>query len=728
MKVSLLCWICLAFVIQSSAFAQQAPATPAGSEGAGTGLQEIVVTATKRSEDVQNVPITITALSAAEMTGGGIRQLEDLTYVTPGLTVNNQTGGMTSFIRGVGSSDTTAGQESPVAVYIDGVYQSSPYATNVPLATVDHIEVLKGPQGTLFGRNAAGGLINIITRDPSQAPELEASLAYGDYDSVETNIYATTGVVSNLATNVAVSYFSRDRGFGVNVDTGYPTYLDEHLQLRNNWLYTPTDSTQIKISADFSNFRTGDGEIRNLFPGQYSIDGVTTSASGFYNSEGNVEGRTSGQSWGVSAHIRQSFTPFQFVSISAYRDSRAQQDDDLDMGPLQLAEDDLNYQGYSTLTQEFQLLSNTGSWIKWIFGGFFMKDDSGFYGADGLGLFGPVYGGGLGLNYHIDTKAEAIFGETTIPLVADTNITLGARWSEDKRTELGQTDILNATTRELVDSIPLKPASKVFESPTWRAILDHKLEQDVLIFGSYSRGFKSGNFNTVAPGGAPFLPEKVDAFEIGLKSQFLENHLRVNGSVFYEKYTDIQLANFAGANGVPFFTNAPSAHIRGAELDAESVISPYFSLTTGISTLDAKFGAYPGGTCYHTNGPGVGGDAPYACDATGFTLPKSPKFTINIAPVATIPTPSGRVVISGNYFYSTRFYANASNYESQGAYGVANALIRWSPNDGPYSVGAYVKNLFNKEYYGFINETTYGAQYTAAPPRTYGIEFSVKLD
>jgi iron complex outermembrane recepter protein len=702
------------------------------SESDEPALETVMVTATKRAENAQSVPITIQAISEEQLQQSGIRETQDIQLVTPGVTITNQTGGMTAFIRGIGSSDVTAGQESAVATYVDGVYQNTPYATNIPLTSVQRIEVLQGPQGTLFGRNAAGGAISIITRDPTQAPEFDANVAQGNYSTTNTSGYFTTGVTDWLATNLSASYFNRADGFGHDIVTGEPTYRDSSFSIRNKWLLTPNDATEIKIAAFYNNWRTQMGYSEQLLPGITAPDDHNTrTLPGFYDSAANSPQYGQGRSWGTSGQITLTFDHFMVRSISAFQNSKLDQYNDLDNSPA--SGGILNYHSlYRTTTEELQVLSTPSSPIKWVVGAFYMRDQSGFVGPFGLGLLGPDWGPvGLGLVPTIHTRASAIFGETTIPLPASTNITLGARWSQDKRMEDGYINALDPNTNAIIVATPLAPVAAKFTSPTYRAVLDHHFTDNLMTYASYNTGFKSGNFNTTSFGTPPFQPEKVQTYELGTKSEWLNHRLMVNGALFWNNYKDLQLVNYAGsaagAAGGGVFSNAPTARSYGAELSAEAAITPIFSLMANAAYLNAKFKSYPEATCEITNPPDVGGGTDVGCDASGHYLPKAPVFTSTVSPQLHVPTRLGEVDASATWYHTTKYYNDASNFRYIPSYDMVNARIQFAPKDSNYTLAIYGNNLLNRRIINYIEVITNGDEYSAAPPMTWAAEISVKL-
>ncbi|MBL8268631.1 TonB-dependent receptor, partial [Steroidobacter sp.] len=247
-------------------------------EQAAAGLENIVVTAQRRTENLQEVPISVTAVTAESLEKSGITSTSELLNVVPGLTMSRAVKGGAPFIRGVGSQDTSAGNETAVATYVDGVYYMDVTGIMFPFNNVKSIEVLKGPQGTLFGRNATGGLINVITRDPQAEPLVEGSVGYGNYSTMETSLYATGGS-DTLAADVAVYAVRQDKGYGRNLLTGQDVNLRDEKAVRSKVVWTPTANDRLTFSAEWASNKTDLGVSRNLLPGAYLSGGLTAVGS-----------------------------------------------------------------------------------------------------------------------------------------------------------------------------------------------------------------------------------------------------------------------------------------------------------------------------------------------------------------------------------------------------------------------------------------------------------------
>jgi iron complex outermembrane recepter protein len=254
----------LAAVVVFSGTAQGATESPTDASASG-GLEEITVTANRREERLQDVPISVAAFSAAQLNASGVQNIQDLAQITPGLTMTQQSGALTPFIRGIGAVDNTVGQEAAVSTYVDGVYYPSVYGALFTFNNIERVEVEKGPQGTLFGRNATGGLIQVITRAPSHDTELEGSAWYGNYGSSDAKFYATTGLTTDLAADLAVIYHHQSEGWGHDLFNDQQVgFLPNTAGVRNKWLYTPTDRTNISVSLDYLNSDNGDiGNAKN---------------------------------------------------------------------------------------------------------------------------------------------------------------------------------------------------------------------------------------------------------------------------------------------------------------------------------------------------------------------------------------------------------------------------------------------------------------------------------
>jgi iron complex outermembrane receptor protein len=300
------------FIVRSSLAQTPAAAT---APDLGTGLQEIVVTAERRSESLQNVPVSVSAISADAAKAMGITGTEDLTTAVPGLVFSRTSNAGVPYIRGIGNNNPSLGDESAVAVYVDGVYIPSLIGNILDLNSIQQVEVLKGPQGTLFGRNATGGVIQIITKQPSHTPSLDAEIGYGNYGTATARIYGTTGITPSLAADIAGYYENQSEGFGSNLATGLPAYRSKQDSFRSKWKLT-LDDTDVTLSLDSSQRRDEQGTAIRQINGSL-IGGIVV--PGFYNVDQNNPSYGVVHDAGVSVTVKHDLHWAQVVSISSYR-------------------------------------------------------------------------------------------------------------------------------------------------------------------------------------------------------------------------------------------------------------------------------------------------------------------------------------------------------------------------------------------------------------------------
>ena len=302
------------------------PPPPPEMEVQQGGLEEVVVTANKRSENMQDVPIAISALTADEAGKIGVVNGQTLAQVIPGLQLNRQTNGSTPFLRGVGNPSTQAGTEPAVAMYVDDVYYGSSAAALSNYNSISRIEVLRGPQGTLFGRNATGGVISVFTKDPTPEPALDVSLGYGNYDTISGNLYATGGLGDNLSANIALYGEDQNDGWGTNFTTGNDAYTYNNYGGRIKLLWDVGDATSVLFNVDYDDYENQQAVFFRPAPGTRSSAGASSiPPPDLYDSFENLDPIAAVEMYGASAKIKHEFSFADFVSISAYRWAEAEQ-------------------------------------------------------------------------------------------------------------------------------------------------------------------------------------------------------------------------------------------------------------------------------------------------------------------------------------------------------------------------------------------------------------------
>jgi iron complex outermembrane recepter protein len=335
-------------------------------------LEEITVTAQRRAERQQDVPIADTAITFADAASRGITDTTSLTMAVPGLVINHTANEGNIFIRGVGTNLFGPASEQTVALYADGVYMPSPEANLFAFNNIDRIEVLKGPQGTLFGRNTTGGVVQIITRDPSQTPSGDISLGYASYNTVSAQGYVTGGLIDGLAADLAVMYDNQGKGWGNNFTTGMQNGIvaKNNYALRSKWKYTPSDATTLKLLLDYS--RQYSKYDYQLVPGIISpVDGKST-YPGPYNALGGLRDYELEKAKGVSLQIEQDASVVRIVNILAYRHTEVGYLLDQDDTPVVAADLALPSLAHNW-SEELQIYSPDSSYVKWMVGGFYLR-------------------------------------------------------------------------------------------------------------------------------------------------------------------------------------------------------------------------------------------------------------------------------------------------------------------------------------------------------------------
>lgn len=542
-----------------------AAALPAGAWAQGAAadapegaLEEIVVTAQRRSQNLQDVPVAVTALSATAIANANIRSVTDLRVAVPSLNIVNNNGIMSTSLRGVGSTGVNPGFENPVAVYLDGVYLTSTVANFFNLSDVSQVEVLKGPQGTLFGRNATAGLIQITTRTPDGTPTLEARIGYGAYDTIEGRLYAAGGLGEGVAASLSAYGLHMGDGFGRNRTTGADSYrVSRDILVRGKLLVEPAEGTSILLTADYSTVRRNDLAGIAL-PGTLNVNDLSAGPAPDIGYDQIADSPTFKRGWtaGASLRIAQRIGGLTLTGITAYRSSRYTTAFDYDALPRHFS--DIRYtQPERQFTQELQLQpASSGGRFVWVAGLFYINARTAY---DPF-LFN-LYAAGqlLDLVNRQGTESLAGYAQGTYEIARGTNLTLGGRYTTERRRVFDGLMLVTIPAIGATIPVPAADDHATFDRFTFRIAADHRFSDAVLGYASFNRGFKSGGYNTGSPGTPAYRPETIDAYELGLKTDLLGRTLRLNLAGFYNVYRDIQSQNLT--MGIISIVNAARARL-----------------------------------------------------------------------------------------------------------------------------------------------------------------------
>lgn len=708
--------------------AQTTPATGTGATASapasdGTQLDEIVVTAQKRAQNSQKIPISVAAISGANLETRGIESVTDLGTSVSGLVFQRVNGIVLPFLRGVGNTGNAAGNEASVATYIDGVYFPRPVSSFFDLKNIERVEVLKGPQGTLFGRNSTGGVINIITRDPSHETSVSASLAYGRFNTVQGDAYLTGALSDTIAMDLSISGKTGD-GFGNNIATGGRFGYEDSILVRSKLLWTPGSDTRVTLTGFYSGSKQS--SQRASFPGYASKSFLTgtvlpSNSLSFYDGTDSDGSRDIFKVFGATLRIEQDLSFAKLISISAFSKSKEDSIYDVDFLP----QNDATAQGkgpVKVFTQELQLVNALGSSFDWIVGAYYYNNKTAY---TSLTFTGPLFGG-FDYDSPGQQKIESIsgFAQATVELLPGLKATGGVRYTHDDLRGSGQFQLLGPPAGPLVTNVPdgRDKISKV----TFKAALDYQFTSDVLGYGSFSRGYKAGNFNLLTYGSnTPTRPETIDAYEVGLKSELFDRRVRLNGAVFYYKIANPQVALIKGQT--IFFSNAGGSEVKGAEFDAEFAVARGFSVRAGATYLDSKYTDYLGAPASIPD-LANGGSIPVAggINAKGNRTPLAAKLTFNLGADYTIQTSAGDFTLTADWSHNSGYFFEPDNLLRQRSYELVNSQLRWKIND-TYGVRVFGRNLAGERI--IAGAASYqgptGFAYVPAPPRTWGIALDV---
>ena len=753
------------------------------------GQEDIVVTARRRSERAQDVPVALSVVGGDLIDRRGDYTLAAIQQVAPSLQVFSFNPRNTNVnIRGLGSNiaNSNDGLENGVGFYIDDVYYGRTGQSQFDLVDLERVEVLRGPQGTLFGKNTTAGAINITTRQPEFEWGGFGEVTLGDYGFHQLRGSVTGPVNDWLAVRVSVADTHRD-GILTNVTRNRKVSNHDNFSIRGQLLANFTPELSLRVIGDYGNqtsnccsrvragfFSTYDdgNPIANNFYDRTTRAGYAPLPIDPWNRrvEGEADTRANMDTWGVSAKLDWDAGPVTLSSITAYREWNWYPQNDADGTGLavQLYNQRDNYQ--RQFSEELRLASNGDSRLSYVVGAYYFWQVIDGPGVAGYGVDAPLWQApneidkvrvpalsGFISQSHSDpeTRSYALFGQASYQLLPDQlTLTLGARYTHEKKngsftqTWTGGANLddpaLGLTPEERVRAIALRNAlnprtayslSTKDDSFSGLATLAYNINRDVMVYGSYSRGSKSGGLNLAnLPAGvtAEVDPETVDNFEIGVKSQLFDRRLTLNAAAFHTKVSDYQTGiteQVVGTNSTRYYiANIPEVISRGFELDGYLAISPSVGLNGSLSYTDAYYVDFKNGpTAVENLNPATGGSR--ITDLSGEPLSGSPKWAWNVGTDFQVPvgqTPLGDTEIYGRADYSWRssYFTEVSNsrHSRVPSFGVANARLGVRTHDGRLDVSLWAKNLFDKNYYTTLSVANTGlVTATLGDPRSVGV-------
>jgi len=726
--------VLLTMTIAQMANAQEtsAPATD------DVALEEVLVTAQKRSQNLQKVGISITALSAADVAELQIVRSEDIAAHSPNVAVKNVYGNSFPIItiRGVGFNIFQANQSSAAAVHVDEVYLGSPALLGFNLHDIERIEVLKGPQGTLYGRNTTAGNINYVTRRPSDVFDALLKVGYGRFDEMRSEVMVNGPLASNLNGRLSGVY-TRGDGWIDNALAGESGAGADVLAMRGQLQWTPSDDKSVLLRAHAGRDRSRISYYKPVGnvcpPGDEPNPQTCTDLLGYadpdsdpWSVRSNLSGRYDNPAHGASVTFNWELPWAQLTSIGAYDRFERRYADDIDSSPANAVQQNYD-ESFRQFSQEIRLASLPDAAINWIVGAYFAQDRVQLFRDADISdlaflLDAPAPFVFL-MNADQTTDAQAVFGQTEWPLAERWKLTAGARFTRESKD-------FDYENQLLIGGPPLAPNTSArgleesWNDLSGRLGLDFAVSDDVLLYASVSKGFKSGGF----PAGTtlsteqvvPYDPEELVAYEIGMKSMLAARRVRFNAAAFYYDYRDKQEfayvpASVPGAPPSQVLTNAGKARLYGAEAEMVWQATERLQLTAGLGLLEAELREFRSALL---------SDA----EVVGNRLPNAPETTVNARVRYALPLANGSaVVFSGDASYEGGVYFDIQNdpYRREDSYVVSNASVTWTSADDLWEAGLWGRNLGNTAYKVDSQDFSFGFRIdTYAPPRTYGLTIS----
>lgn len=713
---------------------------PARAQSAGPGTPstpevdsgEIIVTAQRRSEKLQRVPAAITALTGEQLERAGVVTLADVANRTPSFVIGQQGPASPDLtIRGIGSSDRDAGSDRSVVAFIDEVYTGRASALPADLFDLERIEVLRGPQGTLYGKNAVGGAVNLITRKPTQAFDVRAELSVGNYGLVESKGAVGGGLTDTLSARIAFSGRRRD-GWYRNAKFNRET--DDYWlgAVRGQLRWQPGNALDVLVSADYSRDEV-DGVSTHITPAT-----VALLATGFnpgrdrFTGFQNIIGFTKRRIGGVSGRADYDLGFGTLTSLTAYRDLDLAEDRDLVGIPLRpgptgatlgFESTQLLTEKSSSFSQEVRFTSAGDGRLRYILGLYFQDEDTHRIEERKRQLNAAI--SRPRFDQTAETTSYAAFGQATWAATSWLNLTVGGRYTTDKKN-------FALTVTNPFGFRSLSPATQAFAvtaSDDWsaftpKATVDVTLARDILGYATVSRGFKSGGFQGLAANAAAartsFNPEFATNYELGFKSRLFGRRLTLNASAYYVDFSNLQFRQRIltipndQSSAIVIVANAGTARIKGVEVETVVTATRWLTFNAGYSYLDTKITRFD-----VTAG---------VTDVNGLDLARAPTHTLSSSADVDVPVGNYRVGARAEYLYRSSFLFEPSPDPAllEPGYGLFNARVSIATADRRWSLEAWMRNIGDKYYrtfaqsVGFRTGTTSAATTRTGDPRTFG--------
>jgi iron complex outermembrane receptor protein len=670
------------------------------------GIQEVIVTAQKRSESASRTPLALTALTSKDLEKRGVTGAADLTYVVPNVQIGTADGGNTNiYIRGIGSNNTTEGGDPAAAFHLDGVYLGRPDEARVAFFDVDRVEVLRGPQGTLYGRNATAGAVNVITGKPEDTLGGKLSFEVGSHDLRRMDGMVNLPVNDMLALRVAVMGEHHEN----YVRTASPNNNQNTTAARLHALFKYSKDGDVLLTVDQSKLNGPDNAgvvlpINDSHGAAALTDLTTLSAAGNANY------------YGVRLEWNQSlgFATLTYLGAHRHRDVGSSSYELGGFGP-----------SYSVMSgnaeqssHEVRLSSNEGGPWKWVAGAFAYNE-----GQDNFSSFSNGVLTSTVPDY--ESRSRALFGQATYAMTPNLRLTAGARTTRDTKSTFGEVStftLFGPTQYATTDT------ERSWRHTDGKLGIDYDLAPGSMLYANIATGYKAGGFNTASAAGnspmAPYNPEKLTSLEGGLKTKVFGSTGQLNIALFHYGYKDLQvntIVSVGGGAGLVLVNNAATAAVNGLEGDLKLRVTPAATVDASFAYTDAMYDGFK--NCVYEPDNSLH-------DCSGKALRNAPKVTFTLGYEHRVPLGDGNITLRADTRFSSKYYNDDTNSDlfHQGSYTRSGLSARYDTADYKYYLSLYVRNLENRNVMASRFPAVVGSSRGYfAPPRTFGMNVGTQF-
>jgi iron complex outermembrane receptor protein len=703
-------------------------------------LEEVMVTARKVQESLQDVPIAVTVLDGQELMDSQIYDVSQIAGRVPSFTwQQHNTIHSEISLRGIGTVRSFgAAGDSSVGYFLDEVYIGCRGAAMPPLFDLERLEALRGPQGTLFGKNVVGGAISVVTAKPQDEFSASAYAGFGNYSSIQSGGYITGAVSEDVSMRLAF-YQNKHDGYAQNIVYGEEMEDLEALAARLSLTWNINENMKLDLTLDGST-EEGNGQSR------HSVDDPNVPGPGFVTPNLRSQDPRTNESpydqwgekdtFGFTARFEWYLDGFDLVYLGAVRegDSSVRWTQTGTTSPPTATDSTLTQpEDYRGITQELRFASKQDQKFRWLVGLYYLDDDTKAstrntavsFLNDGPGSLGDILDGDYIIQQRAVSKNYAIFGDLAYDFSEDVTLSVGGRYTKDKKDWDSEAIVLGlGPPGSLYPTAPLTQGPyHAIEDDSWseftpKAILDWKFGENYLLYGSIAKGFKGGGWQggagTLVAASTPYDPETAWSYELGLKTELMDNRIRLNLAAFYTDFQDLQVELLDDVNLVLVVANAADAVIKGIEVEFEAALHETVTLFASGSYVDAEYKDYI--------------DPLRGFDYSGNQIQRAPKEQFNIGFDLRAPLTGGLVLLGNvSYSYQSKMYFGPDESNFEPGYGTVDARVGFGAADGKWSVVIWGRNLTDELYRTSIIPFFGDEHSVFAAPRTYGVKGTINF-